>query len=125
MSPQPGHPSGGGRAFKVVRRIGKRRVVVLETDDGMEAEVVRTRLLDEFRSANRRPFDWDYSLRIEGVDPSHDGNGTGTCQRCGAPLDNGCFSSHLPCGFKFEKAMSVYMDEWRAAPSDEEAVVKS
>jgi hypothetical protein len=89
--------------------IHRRSRVVLRTDDGIEAEA--------YRIANSKPYsDHGPHLRVRGVDPSHLLGEDGRCSTCNVPLDNGCYGSHLPCGFNTEghSLMSI-VHEWSAA----------
>ena len=102
-------------AFRVVRRdpYSNRQSVVLATDDGIEAEAFVIDLRKRERQTNRT---WDHSLRILGYDPTHTDDGNGCCRTCDMPLTNGCYGSHLPCGFdKQGRALVSIIEDWRAA----------
>jgi hypothetical protein len=80
--------------MRVTRLVLAFRVeVLLETEDGLEAEVF---VHDWYAAHPQEPA--HLLPHIEGAHASHrvDRRG-GKCEVCGAP-DNGCFAIHLPCG---------------------------
>lgn len=113
---RPSAAAADTHTFQVVTEQGD---LVLGTDDWAEAEQVRI----DAQQKNRR------LLSIRGVHPSHDWqtNAPGhfygrKCSRCGAP-DNGCFASHMPCGYDSGGTafVTTLANEWARRKATSEA----